>query len=76
MPPIPAAIRQTLQSEALSHGLAALYQELTAVDPVLAARLHANDQQRIIRGLEIYRTTGQQLSVLQKASKKQVIIDR
>lgn len=75
MPPVPVGLRQALQQEAVERGLAALYQELVNVDPVLAARLHVNDQLRILRGLEIYRTTGQQLSLLQKASKKQVIID-
>lgn len=75
LPVVPAPIRQALQQHMLDKGLASLYQELIEVDPVLAARLHSNDQQRILRGLEIYRTTGQRLSLLQKASKKQDIID-
>jgi len=36
-------------------------------DPALAARLHPNDTLRIVRGLEVYRTTGQRLSDLHLA---------
>lgn len=75
MPAIPVAIRHALQQDMLAKGLETLYQELVEVDPELAARLHGNDQQRIIRGLEIFRATGQRLSLLQKAPKKQGIIN-
>lgn len=37
---------------------------LQRVDPVLAARLHPNDRVRIIRGLEVFRLSGQRLSDL------------
>ncbi|MCJ8324582.1 MAG: tRNA (adenosine(37)-N6)-dimethylallyltransferase MiaA [Rhizobiales bacterium] len=39
-----------------------LYAELTAVDPVLAARLKPQDKQRIIRGLEVFHSSGRMLS--------------
>ena len=35
-----------------------LYEELCQVDPEAAKRIHINDTQRLIRALEIYRTTG------------------
>lgn len=35
---------------------------LAVVDPVLAARLHPNDQVRIVRGLEVFALTGTPLS--------------
>ena len=35
-----------------------LYDELIRVDPESAARIHPNDSQRLLRALEIYRTTG------------------
>ncbi len=38
--------------------------ELQRVDPVLAARLHPNDRVRIVRGLEVFRISGQRLSDL------------
>ncbi len=37
---------------------------LQAVDPVLAARLHPNDRVRIVRGLEVFHSSGQRLSDL------------
>lgn len=36
----------------------ALLGELNTVDPETAARLHENDHSRIVRALEVYRTTG------------------
>lgn len=45
---------------------AALYEELAGCDPALAERLHPNDRTRIIRGLEVFRSTGQRLSELQR----------
>ena len=38
---------------------------LVVIDPLLAARLHPNDKRRIIRGLEVFKLTGQRLSHLQ-----------
>jgi tRNA dimethylallyltransferase len=35
------------------------------IDPLLAARLHPHDKRRIIRGLEVFKLTGQRLSHLQ-----------
>ncbi len=42
-----------------------LHAALRAVDPVLAARLHANDRKRLVRGLEVFEQTGRRLSELQ-----------
>jgi tRNA dimethylallyltransferase len=35
------------------------------IDPLLAAKLHPNDKRRIVRGLEVFKLTGQRLSHLQ-----------
>jgi len=51
-------IKKALKKDLDKRGLADLYQELQRIDPVTAQRLHPNDQQRILRGLEIYRATG------------------
>ncbi len=51
-------IRDCLKKELQTRGLPALYQELRQVDPATAERVHANDRQRILRGLEIHRATG------------------
>ena len=73
-PSVPLEVRQQLLTECENHGLAALYAELSRTDPLLAAKLHPHDQQRILRGLEVYRSTGQCLSLFQKAVKKQAFI--
>jgi len=47
-------LRQRLQLE----GREALYRELTMLDQVSSQRIHINDTQRLLRGLEIYYSTG------------------
>jgi len=51
-------VRSALRCQMMEKGTASLHQELAQVDPGAAARIHPNDQQRILRGLEIYRSTG------------------
>jgi len=55
-------IRQTLVSLSQTHGNDYLHAELAKVLPETAARLHPNDQRRIIRALEIYQLSGQTTS--------------
>ena len=50
--------REELKAHAAAVGGEALLAELAAIDPETAARLHPNDEGRIIRALEVYRTTG------------------
>ena len=62
---LPAAdpeLRAQLEAEAETHGWAHLHARLAAVDPVAAARIHANDPQRIQRALEVFELTGEPLS--------------
>jgi tRNA dimethylallyltransferase len=58
-------IRKRLQSRAQEAGSSALHADLAAVDPESAARLHPNDQIRIVRALEVYEQSGRPLSILQ-----------
>ncbi len=51
-------LRDSLQKRAEQEGGAALLEELRKVDPEEAAKLHENDIKRIIRSLEIYKTSG------------------
>lgn len=48
------SVRQRLQEE----GREALHRELCRIDPESGARIHLNDTQRLLRGLEIFRATG------------------
>jgi len=60
MPEVGQRVKDSLKQElAAEGGRQRLYQELKACDPVSAARIHVNDSYRILRALEIYRTTGQ-----------------
>lgn len=58
LPGADAAVRARLEAEARTAGTAALHQRLLQVDPLTAARLHPNDQQRITRALEVYESSG------------------
>lgn len=57
VPPDPA-LRQRLSDEVKARGLAALYQQLTETDAATAARIHPNDEKRIIRALEVAAARG------------------
>ncbi len=67
---VPEAIREKYQKEAESYGSEFLHHQLKEVDPILAGKLHPNDVKRIIRGLEVYETTGKPLSAFQKESQR------
>jgi len=60
------ALRQALRERAQREGPEALHLELRKVDPEAAARIHPHDLQRIVRALEVYRTTGRPISAWQK----------
>ena len=66
VPHIAPDIRETLRARKQREGNAPLYEELTQLDPVLAARLPPSDSQRILRGLEVALATGTPLSAWQK----------
>lgn len=59
-------IRQELEVETSVRGKTALYEELRQVDPAAAAKLHPNDVRRVVRALEVYRSTGVPISVQQE----------
>jgi len=51
-----------LRAELDAQPLAALGEELSRVDPDAAARIHPNDRLRIVRALEVFRSTGRAIS--------------
>ena len=59
-------IRAELRARAEGEGLDGLYSELSSIDPSTAERISPNDARRIIRALEVYRTTGRPISSFQK----------
>lgn len=62
IPAIDQGIKEQLLAEFREQGLDSLYRELQICDNAFAARIHSNDRQRILRGLEVYRGTGRSLS--------------
>ncbi|MDX1698665.1 MAG: tRNA (adenosine(37)-N6)-dimethylallyltransferase MiaA [Thiohalobacterales bacterium] len=62
MPPADPVLRARLEREAGANGWAALHARLASVDPQAAARIHANDPQRIQRALEVFELTGRPIS--------------
>lgn len=59
--PVDAAIRKELEA-AYREDRLAVYDLLKQVDPSTAARLHPNDEKRVVRALEVYRCSGKPLS--------------
>ena len=56
------SLREELETRFAREGGQALLTELAQVDPDAAARLHPNDAKRIIRALEVWRTTGKTIT--------------
>lgn len=61
-------IRARLEEKAGQEGIAVLYGELKAIDPIAAERLHENDSKRIIRALEVYYSTGKTITEQERLS--------
>ena len=57
-----SSLRKELEAELAERGGEAMLAELSRVDPEAAARLHPNDHKRIVRALEVYRSTGRTIS--------------
>ena len=55
-------LRGELEGRIRAEGGQALLDELAKVDPESAARLHPNDEKRIVRALEVYLTTGKTIT--------------
>lgn len=65
--PLPSAdpqVRAGIERDAAERGWQSLHQDLAAIDPVAAARIHPNDPQRLSRALEVFRISGKTLTEL------------
>jgi len=56
---------QALRTELTALGAAALHEELARVDPESAKKIERNDLKRMVRALEVFRLTGEPMSVHQ-----------
>lgn len=55
-------IKNDLKKEFEEFGIEPLYDELKTVDPKSASAIHPNNTVRVLRALEVYRTTGKTIS--------------
>ena len=65
-PPVDLELRERLKARAREAGSPALHAELAHLDPASAARLHPNDEKRVLRALEVLEQTGRSLSDWQR----------
>ncbi|MBO8137587.1 MAG: tRNA (adenosine(37)-N6)-dimethylallyltransferase MiaA [Desulfotomaculum sp.] len=61
-------LRLELQRAAEENGKEWLHQQLAAVDPEAAQKIHKNNVRRVIRALEVYKLTGKPISSMQVAT--------
>lgn len=71
MPDIDLSIREKLNKQFEEEGLAAIQNQLAESDPEYFAKVDQQNPQRMIRGLEVYLSTGQKLSSMLSATKKE-----
>jgi len=69
IPKIDPEVRKNIFLELNKKGLPFLYNELKKVDFEFSKKIHFNDSQRIIRGLEVYRGTGKPLTTFYQNQK-------
>jgi tRNA dimethylallyltransferase len=66
LPESDQSVRAKIQKQATELGWDVLHQQLTAVDPESANRIHPNDPQRLTRALEVYHLTKHSMTELMK----------
>jgi len=64
LPEADAQLREQIKQQAAASSWQALHQQLANFDPNSAARINANDHQRLMRAIEVYRLTGKSLTEL------------
>ena len=71
MPEIDLSIRTALNEQFKSQGIAPIQARLAEADPEYFAKVDQQNPQRMIRGLEVFLSTGQKLSSMLSATKKE-----
>jgi tRNA dimethylallyltransferase len=64
------AFREEMRQFAENNGKTALWEKLNEIDPETASELHENNVGRIIRALEVYKTTGHTISEAKRLSRE------
>jgi tRNA dimethylallyltransferase len=68
IPQADIAVREQLNHEFAEKGIGPLQEELKTADPVFYEQVDLNNPQRMIRALEVYRSTGKPFSSYRKAT--------
>jgi len=71
MPEIDLSIRTQLNEQFKEEGIVPIQLQLAKVDPEYFAKVDKQNPQRMIRGLEVFLSTGEKLSSMLSATKKQ-----
>ncbi len=71
MPNIDLSIRENLNRKFEEEGIAVIQTQLAQLDPEYFAKVDQQNPQRMIRGLEVFLSTGQKLSSMLSATKKE-----
>lgn len=61
-------IKAQLRAELESRGIESMYAELKEIDPQAAEKIHPNNTVRVLRALEVYKTTGKTITQQIEAS--------
>ncbi len=72
LPDTDDAVREQLVLEHQQHGTEAMYARLVEIDPVSAEHIRSSDPQRILRALEVYRSSGTPLSAWQAGAGERI----
>ena len=75
LPAIPPAVRVAARRRQAELGGPAFHEALAARDPMMAARLHPNDSQRLVRAWEVLEATGRSLADWQAESRESARAD-
>lgn len=71
LPEIDLAIREQLNQQFATEGITAIQSQLQAVDPEYFEKVDQSNPQRMIRGLEVFLSTGQKISSFLTAGQKE-----
>jgi tRNA dimethylallyltransferase len=61
-PPANWELREEIEAEVAEVGNQALHERLEQLDPLAASQIHPNDTRRLIRAVEVFRSTGEPIS--------------
>ena len=76
LPGANSSIRRELQQQLERLGAEVMHAELSDIDRTVAAKIHPNNHQRLLRALEVVRTTGQPMSAQWQDAKSAVAVSR